>query len=242
MRLDHKMYRAVRRFVMPPAFEANHIEYSMIGSSEDEPMPPTERLLTLAIEAVTTTRQLRLEFRDRAGHPISTVNHWPGEHYRLLAGLVAVLKPKLVIEIGTGSGGSTLAMRQTLPKDGRIVTFDLIGWQEAPEGVLRAEDFEDGRLVQYRDDVSQAPGFAKHQEMLEQADLFFIDAAKDGFMEQRLITRMRALLKMRTSPILIFDDIRLWNMLRVWRDLPWPKLDLTSFGHWTGTGLAEWRK
>jgi hypothetical protein len=29
-------------------------------------------------------------------------------------------------------------------------------------------------------------------------------------------------------------------MLDIWYNLDKPKLDLTSFGHWSGTGLVEW--
>jgi hypothetical protein len=42
------------------------------------------------------------------------------------------------------------------------------------------------------------------------------------------------------APLIAFDDIRVWNMLKTWRRIRRPKLDLTSFGHWTGTGLVEW--
>ena len=42
------------------------------------------------------------------------------------------------------------------------------------------------------------------------------------------------------DPIVMFDDIRLLNMIEQWRALPRPKLDLTSFGHWSGTGLVDW--
>lgn len=42
------------------------------------------------------------------------------------------------------------------------------------------------------------------------------------------------------QPILVFDDIRAWNMLAIWREIRMPKLDLTSFGHWSGTGLVDW--
>jgi len=41
-------------------------------------------------------------------------------------------------------------------------------------------------------------------------------------------------------PLIIMDDIRVWNMLAIWRRIDRPKLDLTSFGHWTGTGLVDW--
>jgi hypothetical protein len=30
------------------------------------------------------------------------------------------------------------------------------------------------------------------------------------------------------------------NMIELWRNVQKPKLDLTSFGHWSGTGLIDW--
>jgi len=44
----------------------------------------------------------------------------------------------------------------------------------------------------------------------------------------------------KTELWVIFDDIRDLNMLQFWRDIAPPKLDLSSFGHWTGTGLVRW--
>jgi hypothetical protein len=31
-------------------------------------------------------------------------------------------------------------------------------------------------------------------------------------------------------------------MLRFWRELKKPKLDISSFGHWTGTGMVMWEQ
>lgn len=47
---------------------------------------------------------------------------WPGEHYKLLAGLVLECRPRVVIEIGTATGLSALAMRQHLPAGARDST------------------------------------------------------------------------------------------------------------------------
>lgn len=77
----------------------------------------------------------------------------------------------------------------------------------------------------------------KHLETISQADLIFIDATHDGALEERLIQNFEKAALKRTY--LLFDDIRVWTMLRMWRDLRIPKLDLTSFGHWSGTGLAR---
>ena len=239
MKLGQRIRRAVLRQVLPPPIDGEHVVYSMIGSAVDEPSRPSERLLSLGLEAAAIAARSRLDVVTRAGQPIDRMNLWPGEHYRLLAGLVTLLKPSLIVEVGTGSGASAVAMKQALPPNGKIVTFDLIDWPHAPEGILRPEHFVDKRLEHSCDDVTSDDGWAKHRPLFERADLFFIDAAKDGVMEQRLIDRMRAAQR-RAPAIVVFDDIRLWNMLRIWRQLPWPKLDLTSFGHWTGTGLAEW--
>ena len=152
---------------------------------------------------------------------------------------MVVLKPKLVIEIGTGGGTSTLAMKQFMPRESQLVTFDILGWNSWPGCLLREDDFLGGQLVQYTDDLSEHQVFARHQALFEHTDLIFCDAAKDGVMEHRLLDNLSAV-SFRTKPLLVFDDIRLWNMLRIWRRIPFPKLDLTSFGHWTGTGIVEW--
>ena len=95
-------------------------------------------------------------------------------------------------------------------------------------------------MLQHTDDVTRPEGFAKHRKLFEAAQLIYVDAAKDGVMEARLLDLLRTA-SFRAAPLLVFDDIRLWPMLRIWRTIAHPKLDLTSFGHWTGTGLVEWK-
>jgi hypothetical protein len=43
----------------------------------------------------------------------------------------------------------------------------------------------------------------------------------------------------RPGKLLILDDIRFTNMIPLWRAISSPKLDLSSFGHWSGTGLVD---
>src|SRR5438132_13726148 len=89
-------------------------------------------------------------------------------------------------------------------------------------------------------DLSKPEEFYDHQPILRRAGMIFVDGPKDGIFEQRLLDNMRSA-SFDTKPmILILDDIRLWNMLGIWRKVSFPKLDLTSFGHWSGTGLIEW--
>ena len=212
----------------------------MLFSADDEVGRPNDRLLGVGLDAAQAARGADLSAvssRIRSGPRYTDV--WPGEHYKLLAGLVEVLQPRLVIEIGTATGLSALTLLEKLPAEGRVVTFDVVPWQQYPGAVLRADDFAVGRLVQHIADLVDPAVSAAHRELLESADLIFMDAAKDGEMERSFIALFESL-RFKGTPVALYDDIRLWNMLDIWRGIQRPKLDLTSFGHWSGTGLVDY--
>ena len=180
------------------------------------------------------------DISNRLSHPlVHYPNIWPGEHYKLLAAMVSVLAPRLVIEIGTAEGLSALTLKRYLKGDGKVVTFDLIPWREYPGSVLIPGDFDDGRLEQRVADLADPGAFQQHAELLAKADLLFVDAPKDGRFEPAFLKNLDGLA--RSAPLVVLDDIRVWNMLSTWRTITKPKIDLTSFGHWSGTGVVEWR-
>lgn len=208
--------------------------------SADDDVGPNDRLLDVGLAAVQAARGVDLSgLSDRIPSGPRFADVWPGEHYKLLAGLVEVVKPKLVIEIGTATGLSALTLLERLPEGGRVETFDVVPWAEYPGAVLRASDLEGGRLVQHVADLTQPAVAQQYWTLLEQADLIFADAAKDGVMERRFLKLFDAI-QFKNAPIALFDDIRLWNMLDIWRGIQRPKLDLTSFGHWSGTGIVDY--
>jgi predicted O-methyltransferase YrrM len=212
----------------------------MIFSSDDEKAQPAGELISLALEAIKHAQSVSLaDISKRMKTPPYYPDVWPGEHYKLLAGLVMTARPKTVIEIGTATGLSALALKKYLSQEGKVVTFDIVQWKMFAETCLVDADFEDGRLIQKTEDLSDPAMVLRHRELLRHADMIFIDAAKDGIMEQRFLDNFR-LIAFKKNPMLIFDDIRVWNMLRIWREIPMPKLDLTSFGHWSGTGIVQW--
>jgi predicted O-methyltransferase YrrM len=227
---------------MTSPVKAGHQEYSMIYSSEDDCSQPSDRLIRLSIEVIKTAHETSLKkleerLNTEVYHP--PINLWPGEHYRLLAGFVQILKPKIVIEIGTSTGLSALALRTYLAPEASLVTFDVIPWNQVPGTLLREGDFKDGVLKQYTDDLSQWNEYVKHISLMEQADIIFVDAKKDGKMEKDFIDHFKAT-NFRNKPLIIFDDIKNWMMLGIWRSIEQPKLDITSFGHFTGTGIVDW--
>ncbi len=231
-RLRHKLW--------PNPVRARHSEYSMLYSADDGVFPNDE-LIKLALSAVSEASNMDLtEFDSRQNDEPYWHNIWPGEHYKLLAGLVKTINPQLVVEIGTFTGISSLSILKNLNPSAKCVTFDIIPWNEIEDTLLTQQDFEKGNLEQVVDDISNYNTCLQYKHLLQKADLIFVDAAKDG-VQEKLFLENFAKIGLHQNPWLVFDDIRLWNMLKIWRDIKMPKLDLTSFGHWSGTGLIKWQ-
>jgi predicted O-methyltransferase YrrM len=232
--------KLVRSANQPIPLRARHVEYSAIASLDDDPSKPSDRLIDLALRAAHRAQSISLAaVVARMTQPPYYPDVWPGEHYRLLAALVSICQPRVIVEIGTSTGLSALAMRQFMPSGARLVTFDVIPWDKFPDTCLRAEDFENGALMQMIGDVSDSRVMRQHEDLFRSSDIIFADGPKDGRFERLLLDRLMEL-KLPQRPLLVFDDIRVWNMLRIWREVRLPKLDVTSFGHWSGTGLIDW--
>jgi predicted O-methyltransferase YrrM len=232
--------RAAKRAILSRTpVQASHVEPSLLFSANDQGAGPDDYLIDVALQTVQQARSLDLS--EISARLVGTryPDIWPGEHYKLLAGVVRTIRPKLVIEVGTATGASALALRKYLPEQGKVVTFDIVPWTQYPGACLQQSDFSDGRLEQRIDDISNWEAFVRNQDLIEAADLIFLDAAKDGVQEQRFLDHFSAI-NFRSAPVIICDDIRVWNMLKIWRDIQKPKLDMTSFGHWSGTGFIHW--
>jgi hypothetical protein len=219
---------------------ARHSEPSWVLSQDDDASGPSSRLIDVSLRAIQAARTLDLSAissRIPAGPRYPDV--WPGEHYKLLAGFVQTLKPQLVVEIGTYQGLSALSLKHFLSSDAHLMSFDLTPWQEIPGTYLRLTDFEGGHLSHHVDDLTRPEILSRYSHHLKEADFIFVDAAKDGVQEARLLEGLSQI-NFTRPPLLFFDDTRLLTMLKFWREIRKPKLDLTSFGHWSGSGVVEW--
>lgn len=223
---------------LPEPLTADGLLWTAAMSLDDQSPPPTDELIQLTLrvcERAVNVTLPEIAARAAAGKQRTWVNQWPGEHYRFLAALVEEIEPSLVVEVGTFTGMGSLSLLATLPDAGRVVTYDLIPWQEIPATLLVADDFG-VRFEQRLGDLSDATFFAEQRAVLSQADLIFIDGPKDGSFEPAFLDLLLPTLK--KSAVVVLDDIKFANMLGTWRTLPLPKLDVTSFAHWSGTGIA----
>ena len=96
---------------------------------------------------------------------------------RLLRFLVAMVAPRLVLEIGTFSGYSALAMAGGLPPEGRIVTCEL-----SPERAEFAQGWFDRSAYGERIDLRVGPALETVTALDGPFDFVFIDADKEGYL------------------------------------------------------------
>lgn len=222
------------------ALPARHKLPSIISSADDAVGPATARIIDIGLKAAARAKDIDLHtFSGRPSGETAWWRTWPGEHYKLLTALVAELGARRVIEIGTFTGMGTIALSEGLPQDGVVTTFDITPWNSFSDTWLTEADFSNGRIRQEIADIGAPGKIEKYAPAFCEAEFIFIDGPKDGVTEAKFIHALSSL-DLPKNPIVMFDDIRVLNMVGVWRQLNRPKLDLTSFGHWSGTGLVDW--
>jgi caffeoyl-CoA O-methyltransferase len=97
---------------------------------------------------------------------------------RLLEMLVFAKQPKLVVELGTYSGYSALAMAAVLPPGGKIVTCEL-----SDEHADFAQRHIDASPYADRIEIRRGPALDTLRELDGPYDLVFIDADKSGYAD-----------------------------------------------------------
>lgn len=96
---------------------------------------------------------------------------------RLLETLVFLVRPRLVVEVGTFSGYSALSMARALPAGGRIVTLEL-----DPEHAAFARERFAASPYADRIELREGPALDALQAIDEPVDLAFVDADKGGYV------------------------------------------------------------
>jgi hypothetical protein len=136
------------------------------------------------------------------------------EHYRLLS-LLSKGKA-LVYDIGTYRGSSAVAMSSAK----KVVSYDILAQRTAkkPKNVI----FKIGEALE--------------DDNILKADVILLDTYHDGGYENKFYS---FLVKGEYKGVLIVDDIRLnAEMMRFWSGINERKEDLTSVGHYSGTGIV----
>lgn len=217
----------------------SQLTWSYSGSSS-----PGELLISKSIDYINNAKLVNLELDNEIENNSSrqyefeykNMNNFPGEHYRLLVSVVNTEKFKNFTEIGTGSGiASKVVLQKT---DCSINTFDIVPWVENNSHLTKKE-FNNERLQQHVENLGSKEIFNKNIPLLVDSNLILLDANKDGRFENLFLSYLSKLNFKNEFRILFIDDIRYFTMYEIWKNIKSPKLDLTSFGHWSGSGLVD---
>ena len=214
--------------------KTRHFEPSLIFAPDE--VGPSSFLMDLAAKAIPIAWAEKIEAVNPVLIDAVFCNTYPGEHYRLLKAIASILNPQSIVEVGTYTGMGSMALLQG-QKNGQVCTYDILPWQEFKTHLLQ-KDFDAGKIIQILADLSIESEFDKNLEILNRAEILFVDAPKDGKFEYQFLALLGKL-EPKENKLLILDDIRFVNMTDLWISILSPKLDISSFGHWSGTGLVD---
>jgi caffeoyl-CoA O-methyltransferase len=167
-------------FIVEPRVE----EYAVAASSHD----PLDKLF----------ERLAAETRERMSAPQMMVGPLEG---RFLALLVRLTRARRVLELGTFTGWSSIAMASALEPGGVVVTCDVDA--EAQEIARR---YAEKAGVADRIDYRLGPGLDTIATLDGPLDLVFIDADKDGYVDY-----YEATLPLLAENGLVVADNVLWS-------------------------------
>ena len=217
----------------------SQLTWSYSGSSS-----PGELLISKSINYINNAKLVNLELDSEIENNSSrqyefeykNMNNFPGEHYRLLVSIINIEEFHNFTEIGTGSGiASKVILQKT---DCNINTFDIVPWVQNNSHLTKKE-FNNERLKQHVENLGTKEIFNKNIPLILDSNLILLDANKDGKFEDSFLSQISKLTFKNEFRILFIDDIRYFTMYEIWKKIKSPKLDLTSFGHWSGSGLVD---
>ena len=155
----------------------------------------------------------------------------PGkQHYMLLAYIASLFNNSTIIEIGTHRGNSSLALSYN--ETNTIHSFDIV------DSVVNNQ-IKNLKNVQFHlENLFDADVFKKWENTILQSAFIFLDVdPHNGFMEFDFYNYLKDI---NYQGFVICDDIWFFKEMRdnFWYKIPYEqRFDLTSFGHWSGTGV-----
>lgn len=149
------------------------------------------------------------------------------ESYRLMTHLsLNQTSPISIIEIGTNNGFNTAALAAN--PDTTVITYD--DYSKLPEDKYTVASLSNVEC-RYTDILLEDP------DTILAAKYIIVDIVPhDGNIEKNIYDHLK---EINYNGTVIFDDIKLNPAMRAfWSDIDKPKQDITTYGHWSGTGIV----
>jgi hypothetical protein len=145
------------------------------------------------------------------------------EHYRLLIYISYLYENQTLLDVGTYHGSSALAL--SMNSSNQIKSFDLIRQPELNYINESNIEFKLENILENND------------ELILSAPFIMLDTDHDGPFEYAFYNHLK---KINYKGLLFLDDINLNDPMKgFWNHITEEKHELTSKGHWSGTGIVK---
>jgi hypothetical protein len=150
------------------------------------------------------------------------------EHYKLLAYLSLEIQSPKIIEIGTFVGNGTNALSYNEAKS--VESYDIFSSFPTDAAILTVEAKSNVKCF-VKDCVGELHNIVKD------TDLLFIDIDHTGYTERIMMDELK---KIGYKGLVLLDDTKLnEGMINFWNSITEEKLDISDYGHWSGTGIVN---
>lgn len=154
----------------------------------------------------------------------------PGQEVYKLLGFISMHSGGVITDIGTQFGSSALAL--SLNNQVTVETYDK--FKHIPDSNNQVQTIANKPNIKYK--ILSAQSIISK---VAESNVIYLDInTGDGLEEIKMIKKLQEL---NFQGILVIDDIKLSEVMEnVWKNVPkeLKKLDVTEFGHWSGTGIV----
>jgi hypothetical protein len=160
------------------------------------------------------------------------------EPYRLLNYFASIINNSIIIDLGTSNGASAIALSHN--KTNHVYSFDILDRTQISY-IQNNNVFE--QVSHFLNvDFIVTEKFIKYKDLILKSKLIYLDIDHSGEIEKQLLDM---LVKENYKGYVILDDIHEFpGLTKIWQS-QYPnckKIDLTKYGHWSGTGLLDFTK
>ena len=149
--------------------------------------------------------------------------------YRLYSYLTTFFNNTTILDIGTLDGRSAIALSYNNTNE--VISYNIVDDIKNSKHKIYSKNNIEFRIKNILDDLTK--------EFISNCKLIIIDIDHYGFNELKIIDTLN---KLKFSGLILLDDIihpdpvMYECMQKLWNNIQYPKIDLTKYGHESGTG------
>jgi predicted O-methyltransferase YrrM len=154
------------------------------------------------------------------------------QEYRLYSYLSTFINGTIILDLGTSHGTSAVALSHN--NNNKVISYDIVDCITNKNHTIYQKDNIEFRIKNVLDDLTR--------DLLSKVKIIMIDIDHYGEMEKNIIDKLAEL---NFSGIIILDDLfnhpdQIINesMKNLWDNIKYKKIDVTKYGHWSGTGIV----